>query len=166
MLNGGGAASMLRVAGIVCLSSSYAGIFEKTGLLDGVKGKIAALAKKCTPFAAACVTSVVGAAVSCNQTLTILLVHQLCGSLEKTPADAAMDLEDSAVVLSPLVPWCIAGTVPLSVMGAPLTALPFACYLYLLPLCRLAAAWLQKRRTAQSVFHAAETNQNGRMTDE
>ena len=146
MLNGGGVTSMLRVMGIVCLSSSYAGIFEKTGLLDGIKGKISALAKKATPFAAACVTAIVGAAVSCNQTLTILLTHQLCGGLEKADGDTALDLEDSAVVLSPLIPWCIAGAVPLSVIGAPLAALPFACYLYLLPLCHLAASWRKKRR--------------------
>lgn len=37
MINGGGIVSMLRVAAIVCISSSYSGIFQKTGLLDFIK---------------------------------------------------------------------------------------------------------------------------------
>jgi NhaC family Na+:H+ antiporter len=40
MLDGGGVVSMLKVAGIVCISASYAGIFQKKGLLDGVIGII------------------------------------------------------------------------------------------------------------------------------
>lgn len=39
MLGGGGVVSMLSVAAIVCVSSSYAGIFQKTGLLDGLKSE-------------------------------------------------------------------------------------------------------------------------------
>ena len=33
MLNGGGIQSMIKVVAVVCLSSCYSGIFEKTGLL-------------------------------------------------------------------------------------------------------------------------------------
>ena len=48
MMNGGGVTSMLKVAGIVCLSSSYSGIFRKTGLLDGLKHAIAIFSAKTT----------------------------------------------------------------------------------------------------------------------
>lgn len=37
LLSGGGILSMVRICAIVCISSSYAGIFKGTGLLDGLK---------------------------------------------------------------------------------------------------------------------------------
>ena len=145
MVNGGGIASMLRVGGIVCLSSSYSGIFRKTGLLDGAKRGISAMAAKSTPFAAMLATSVISGMVACNQTLTTMLTHQLCGHLVGDSGDLALDLEDSAIVVAPLIPWSIAGAVPLSVVGAPTGAMLYACYLYLLPLWRLAGSFVRKR---------------------
>ncbi len=46
MMNGGGLKSMIKVAAIVSLSSCYAGIFEGTGLLKPIQGKIEALSRK------------------------------------------------------------------------------------------------------------------------
>ena len=145
MLNGGGVAAMLRVAGIVCLSASYSGIFRRTGLLDGAKRAVTRLAGRATPFAAILATSVFGGMVACNQTLTVMLVDQLCRSLRDSASDFAVDIEDSAVVVAPLVPWSIAGAVPLAAIGAPAGALPLAFYLYLLPLWRLAGSWRERR---------------------
>ena len=45
-----------------------------------------------------------------------------------------LDLEDTAVVVAPLVPWSIAGAVPLGAVGAPGVSVLLACYLYLLPI--------------------------------
>ena len=148
MVNGGGITSMLKVAGIVCLSSSYSGIFQKTGLLDGAKRGIGTLATKSTPFAAMLATSVLAGMVACNQTLTVMLTHQLCGVLVMDSSDLALDLEDSAIVVAPLIPWSIAGGVPLSAVGAPTSAILFACYLYLLPLWRLAGSYAKKGKAA------------------
>lgn len=44
-----------------------------------------------------------------------------------------MTLENTVIVIAPLIPWSIAGTVPLATVSAPITALLAACYLYLLP---------------------------------
>lgn len=137
MLNGGGITSMLRVGAIVCLSSSYSVLFRKTGLLDQVKKAIGRLAHRTSPFFAMLMTSVLTGMIACNQSLTILLVHQLCRELRPDPADMALDMEDTAVVVAPLIPWSIAGAVPLSAVGAPGTAVLLACYLYLLPVWRL-----------------------------
>ena len=148
MLDGGGVLSMARVGGIVCLSSSYSGIFQKTGLLDGAKRGVEALAAKSTPFAAMLCTAVAGGMVACNQTLTTMLTHQLCGGLETDGGTLALDLEDTAVVVSPLIPWSIAGGVPLAAVGAPASAILFSCYLYLLPLWRLAVSFANKEKPA------------------
>ena len=139
MLHGGGIQSMLKVAAIVCLSSSYSGIFQKTGLLNGAKQGIETVSRRMSPYFAALCTSVVSGMVACNQTLTIMLTYQLCADTEADPGKLAGYLENTAVVLAPLVPWSIAGAVPLAAIGAPTASLLFACFLYLLPLWQLIA---------------------------
>lgn len=137
---------MLRVAGIVCISSSYSDIFKQTGLLDGVKKAIASIGSKTTSYTAAMVTSIAAGMIACSQTLTILLTNQLCSDLNPDKEQFAVDLEDSAVVIAPLVPWSIAGAVPLSAIGAPMSAILASFYLILLPLWRNALSLIEKRR--------------------
>ena len=137
MLEGGGILSMVRCGAIVCLSSTYVGIFQKTGLLAGAKGAVERLAQAATPFTAILCTVGVASVIACNQTLVIMLTHQLCGDLAPDRRRFALDLEDSVVVLAPLVPWSLAGAVPLSSVDAPERSVLAACFLYLLPLTRL-----------------------------
>lgn len=137
MLNGGGILSMLKVASIVCLSSSYSGIFQKTGLLDRARQAIDNIAAKTTPFTSAVLTSIAASMIACNQTLAIMLTKQLCKQEENDNEEFAIVLEDTAVVIAPLIPWSIAGAVPLASVGAPAQSICFACFLYLLPIWRL-----------------------------
>jgi NhaC family Na+:H+ antiporter len=146
MMNGGGLVSMLNATAIVCISSAYSGIFAKTGLLDSMKEKIAALGKKATPFGATMITSALTSLISCKQTLAIILTHQLCDGMEKDKAKAAMNLENTAVVISPLVPWSIAAAVPLTSEGAPDASLLLACYLYILPLYTFTVSIIKRRK--------------------
>ena len=136
-LNGGGIYSMIKVAAIVCISSSYAGIFQSTGLLDGLKAGLVRLGAHITPFGAILLASVGTSMISCNQTLSIMLTDQLGRELEPDAGRMALDLENSAVVVAPLIPWSIAGAVPLSTVGAPMTSLFAAFFLYLVPVCHL-----------------------------
>ena len=137
LVSGGGIVSMIRVACIVCLSSAYSGIFQKTGMLDEAKRLIGRLSAKTGAYAASLVTSVLTGVIACNQTLTILLTEQLCRGEYADKEALALDLEDSAVVTAPLIPWSIAGAVPLAAVGAPSAAVLTAFYLILLPLWRL-----------------------------
>ncbi|MBO4290230.1 MAG: sodium:proton antiporter [Lachnospiraceae bacterium] len=148
MLTGGGILSMVRVAGIVSISSSYSGLFQETGLLDGVKTLVDRVAEKSTSYAAMLATSIATCVVACNQTLTILLTNQLCKDRYQDEKELALDLEDSAEIVSPLIPWCIAGSVPLAAVGASAGAMLFAFYLYLLPLWRLGKSLTGKRKRA------------------
>ena len=50
MLDGGGISSMVKVGAIVCISSSYSGIFQETGILDGIQKMVIALADKMTGY--------------------------------------------------------------------------------------------------------------------
>lgn len=146
MLNGGGVVSMLRVALIVCVSSAYSGIFEKTGLLDGIKHKIEAISRTATPFAATLAAAVGASAVACNQTLAIMLTHQLCDKIHGDKSAFALTLEDTVVVTAALVPWSIASGAPLASVGGPVSAIPFACFLYILPLWRMVWDMAEKRK--------------------
>ena len=134
MLNGGGIVSMLKPAAIVLLSSSYSGIFKGTGLLVGINKYIHALAYKINPFGAYIVTAVFTTMISCNQSLAIMLTHQLCGDTMETKDDKMLYLENSAVIISPLIPWSIAGAVPLAAISAPTSSIWCASYLFIVPI--------------------------------
>ena len=134
MISGGGIISMVRVIAIVCISSSYSGIFEKTGLFDGIKGMVEKLAEKTNSFTSTLLTSFVAGAMACNQTLAIILTHQLTDKLEKDNSRFALTLEDTVVVTAPLIPWSIASVTPLSAIGCSANSIPFAVFLYLLPI--------------------------------
>ena len=144
MLSGGGVFSMLKSGLIVCISSSYSDIFNRTGLLDNVKHSVSSLAGKTNRFTALFCSSIGSAIIACNQTLTILLCNQLCSGLYKEKDKLAVDLEDTAVVIAPLIPWSIAGAVPLATVGAPSTAIFASFYLLLLPIYRLRSARYEK----------------------
>ncbi len=137
MINGGGIVSMLRVGAIVCISSSYSGIFQKTPLLNSVKSVIVKSSQKISTYAVTLITSLVAASIACNQTLTIMLTDQLCNDMESDKKRVAIFLENSAVVVSSLFPWSIACRVPLDSVGAPNSSLIFAAFLILLPVWSL-----------------------------
>ena len=137
MMNGGGVSSMVRTAVIVGLSSSFSGIFEGTGLLNSMKQYVAAISEKATPFGATFLVSIMTSMVACNQMLAAILSHQLCRDIEPDAKEMAIYLEDTVIVMAPLIPWSIAGAVPLATVGAPMGSIALAFYLYLLPLWKL-----------------------------
>ena len=135
LMGGGGVLSNMKVVAIVGISSCYSGIFKGTDFLHGIKEFIGNLNSRITPFGTTLLTSVVTAAVSCNQTLSIMLTNQLCGENNPDKKEFALSLENSAVVVAPLIPWSIASAVPLAFIGAPTMSVCAAIYLYLLPAC-------------------------------
>ena len=74
-----------------------------------------------------------------------MLTHQLCGPVVENQEELAIDLENTAVVVAPLIPWSIAGAVPLATVGAPESCLITAVYLYLIPLWNLAVQAMHHR---------------------
>ena len=147
LMDGGGLRSMISVGGIVLLSSSYAGVFSHTPLLDGVRGKLAALASRAGGYASVLVTSVFTAAVCCNQTLGTMLTVQLCEGLIEGKERFALAIEDTIILLAALIPWSIAGAVPVAAIGAPQTCLLCAFYLFAQPLWGLITSSIRRRGT-------------------
>ena len=139
MIDGGGLLSMKKVLMIVCITSTYSGIFSGTGMLDGITEYVKKISKKTGRFLCIVLLSVITSMVGCNQTIAIMMTEQLGCVLYKAQENSqrAVDLEDSAVLISALIPWSIAGAVPAATIGAPVYCLAAACYLYLIPICRL-----------------------------
>lgn len=139
LLSGGGIISMANVLAILCISSCYAGIFQATGFLNRLQALMIRLGKKVSPFFAVVVASIITSMIACNQTLAIMLTHQLCRRVEPNAEVFAIQLENSAVVISPLIPWSIAGAIILTPLNAPHVSILAACYLWLIPLWCLAS---------------------------
>ena len=154
LLNGGGIVSMLNVIAIVCLSASYSGLFEKTKILHPLKRWIEQISNRTPPYFAVLCTAVLMGVIACGQTLTIMLTKQLCEDLCPDAERLAVDLEDSAVVVSPLIPWSIACAAPIATLGCDLYCIPFACFLYLLPVWRIVSEVIK-------MYHRSQLTEKG-----
>ena len=139
ILSGGGMISMAHSAGVVLVTGLYAGILEGTELLSPAHHWAERLADRIGLFPSAVLVSLGIAMIFCNQSVTVLMGEQLLSpSYRKRNASAtelAMDIANSGVLIAGLVPWSIALTVPLAMLGAGLEAVPYAALLYLIPLC-------------------------------
>ncbi|MBM7699645.1 Na+/H+ antiporter NhaC family protein [Kurthia huakuii] len=151
MLDGGGIVSMVNVIAIVCLSSSYFGIFNGTNMLESVQHSVELLADKTTNFFTGTVVSIVAIMISCNQTLAVMLTYQLNKDIYDDDKKTASMLADTAIVIPPLIPWSIACAVPLAAIDAPVASIFFASYLYLLPLAGIIRSFYMKRQTATAL---------------
>ena len=146
VINGGGLQSMMRAGMIVSISYTCSGIFEGTQLLMGLKNNIQVLATRITPYGGMVVTAIATSMVACNQTLAIILTNDLCKEIVPDKKTRAIHLENTAVLIAGLVPWSIAGAVPMDSVGAPTSSLLFACYLYLVPITQFIVLKFHKNK--------------------
>ena len=141
IIKGGGLYSMLNVALIVLLSSAYSGIFEGTGLLRGIEQFFERLSRKIGVYPTTIVTSTASAAFGCNQTLAVILTyqfeHKIYEKYKLNKYRLALDLENTVIVISALIPWNIAGAFPAAALSADSGFIIYAFYLFLVPLINL-----------------------------
>ncbi len=143
-LNGGGIKSMAVAIGIVLLSSSYSLLIERSRLLEDFRHMHAALSLRLGSYPSTVITSFCTAALACNQTLAILLTQQLCAPTEPDKRRLALFLEDSVVLISPLLPWNIAFSLAAVTIQQGHDIIPFAFYLWMLPLYRLLRCFFER----------------------
>ena len=134
MLQGGGIVSMVNVAAIVAISSSYSALFEKSGLLDSFEHMVERLAERVGAFRATALVGLLATGLSCNQTLSIILTRQLCAHAQHNRREMAMYLENSVVLLSAVLPWSIAFSMCSLTLQQGAAIIPFALYLWMVPL--------------------------------
>lgn len=138
IIQGGGLYSMVNVSLIVLISSAYSGIFEGTGLLKQLELLCEKLSQRVGVYLTTILTSVASAAFSCNQTLAVMLTHQFSHKIyEKRQINnykLAVDMENTVILISVLIPWNIAGAVPAATLSADAGFILYAFYLFLVPL--------------------------------
>lgn len=146
MVNGGGLLSMVNVFLIVVIAGCYGGIFKGTSLLQPIKSRIEKLSQRTNPFVATLACATLASCVVCNQTLTIILTNQMTENLGAE--NQALNLYDTAVTVIALVPWSVATVIVLNAVQASNSAVLCACFLYLVPICRVIMSCCEIRRKA------------------
>lgn len=121
-------------------------VLDSAGVLDGVRRHAAALARRAGRFPACAAVCALAGMIFCNQSAGPVVADQL---LEETyrargqgGEELALDIENSGIVMAPLIPWNISVSIPLVMLGADASAIPYEVLLYAIPLCYL----LTKRR--------------------
>lgn len=154
IFSGGGMLSMKTVIALVVLSSAYSGIFRGTGMLEGIQKKAAHLAERLGLFAAQLMISICAGCIFCNQTIGIIMAEQMLGSLYDDVQEKAADVCNSIILIAALVPWSVASTGPLTMLGAGPEALPYSLLLYLVPLTYLLTKglWFPKERRNKKII--------------
>lgn len=148
ILVGGGMISMLKLCAIVVVSTAIAGILAGTNALQIVDQYLNKIQHRSDLFLATTVIGIATGAFGCTQTIAIVLTQQLVKNqyIQRglTNSELAIDLENTVVVLSPLIPWNIAGLVPATILMTDAGFIPYAWYLYILT----GWSWLQLRKKA------------------
>ena len=139
ILEGGGLVSMLEVAVIVGISSMYSGIFSGKHMMDNQQEKLGNACTRFGRFSVMLMMSVAMSSIFCNQTVGTLM----CSDMLKKPyldgggtkEELAIDMENSVILIACMLPWTIGCSVPLALLGVDMRALPFAVFMYAVPIC-------------------------------
>ena len=134
---GGGMLDMVSTCAVVLCTGFYAGILDGIGVLSPLEARLDRAAARLGRLPVMLGTSLAVAALFCNQSVAVLLSHQLLHKSYPDREELAMDIENTGIVLSAVVPWSIAASVPLAMLGSGAEALPYALLLWLIPLCYL-----------------------------
>jgi Na+:H+ antiporter, NhaC family len=149
IIKGGGILSMLKLSLIVFMSSALTGIFEGANMLEFIEEPLKRIKSREILFLATVATSIVSAMVGCTQVLAVMLTKlTMKNTYEKNNVDKynlATDLENTAIVIAPLIPWNVAVLVPLTNLEIGPKAILFSFYCILLPIINFIALYLKSK---------------------
>ena len=104
-------------------------------MLSGIENALERFSQKTSLPVMTLLTGLPMIMFSCNQTLALMLQVPLIRPIyEKrgiSHEKLMLDLSDTTVLLSGLVPWCLACSMPLEMLNASPACLPFSFFLYL-----------------------------------
>ncbi|SKC65849.1 Na+/H+ antiporter NhaC family protein [Maledivibacter halophilus] len=142
IIKGGGIVSMWKASLVVFVSCSLAGIFDGTNMLKSVENILLKAKTRGDLFSYTTVVSILTGAFGCNQSIATVLTNQLMTHTYKEKNvdkyKLAIDLENTGIVLSALIPWNMAAFVPTTTMNvSSFGFIPYAFYLYLIPIINI-----------------------------
>ena len=140
LLSRGGLDSMMWTLSLVLIAMCFAGVMQKSGMLD-------AIAKKILIFATSTGNLVLATVITCGATVFVTGEQYLSivigGGMYKDiyeerglhPKNLSRALEDSGTLLAPLVPWSSCAAFMYAAMGVPtIQYIPFAFLCLINPL--------------------------------
>lgn len=134
------------------ISGTYGGIFRGTKMLDRFNRALEKVAGRLGRYPVMLMLSFGVCALFCNQTIGAIMQSQLSSSLygdEPAEREAKMlHMENSVILVAGLVPWCIASSVPLAMLGSNAASIPIAFYLWLVPAFTLIASLKKGKKSA------------------
>ena len=135
LLSGGGVRSMAHGCIMIVISATYSGIFNGTNMLSAAENMLEKAAGRLSLLQITALTSFPLIMISCNQTLALMLQVPLIRPLyqkQGCPKEQMMlDVADTTVLFSALVPWCLACSMPLEMLDVSAACIPLAFFLYL-----------------------------------
>lgn len=151
IIKGGGIISMWKASVAVVISCAIAGIFEGTQMLMSVESLLKKATSRAEVFFYTIIVSIVTAAFGCSQSISTVLTSQLMKKTYESRRihkyDLALNLENTGIVLSALIPWNTAAFLPTTTMDVSYSGfIPYAFYLYLLPLINLVIMKIRELR--------------------
>lgn len=136
LFKGGGILSMLKPSIVVTTACALAGLMDGTNMLKALENFLQRFKTARARFGATIGISLLSGSFGANQTIAIVFTEQLMDqTYGEDRRELAMAIENSAVLIAPLIPWNIAALVPTTTLAvSPTGFLPFAVFLYLVPL--------------------------------
>ena len=135
LLSGGGIRSMAHGCIMILISATYSGIFNGTNMLSDMEKKLEQLSNRFSLFRITALTGIPLIMFSCNQTLALMLHVPLVRPLYRkkgiSKEKMMLDISNTTVLFSALVPWCLACSMPLEILGAGPACIPLSFFLYL-----------------------------------
>lgn len=142
IIKGGGILAMGKAGLVVFISCAMTGIFEETAMLNSIERILEKARSRTKIFIYTNIVSFFTAAIGSNQSISVVLTSQLMEKVYKKSGinkeDFAIDLENTSIVLAPLIPWNIAALIPTTtMMVSSYGYIPYAYFLFLIPLLNL-----------------------------
>lgn len=156
ILRGGGLLPMAKAMLVVLISTTFAGIFAGSQLLNFTDSWLQNLRSQRQLGRATVLVAIISNIFGCTQTIAILMTGKIMqphyqryyqdspfvmkkeqgqgSEQEQGNEQLSLNLEDTAVVIAPLIPWNIAGLIPATVLAVGPGFIPYATYLLLVPL--------------------------------
>ena len=141
ILSGGGVISMFTASVLAIATGLYAGLLSGIGALDGIREMVERAVRRAGLYPTCAGVCLLCAMMFCNQSTAPVVAPQLMAHSYEVRGEGkralALDIENSGIVLAALIPWNISVSIPLAMLGAGASALPYAVLLYMIPLCYL-----------------------------
>lgn len=150
ILKGGGVISMWKTCMIVFISCCLSGIIQKLQLFNKLESFILKSKNEMGLYIWTMIVSIITGMFGCNQSIAVVMTIDIMKNSYKIKEIAkekfAIDIENSAIVLSALIPWNLASLVPATVMEMKnFEYLIYSFYVILLPIFTLTYKKLIKR---------------------